>query len=65
MRSPRLWAALAAFALIGVLASATLEGKYRQAIWIVLFGLALRLVISHLAASHISDPPTSQTPEKP
>ncbi len=65
MRSRRLWAALACFTLIGALASTTLEGKYRQAVWIVIFGLALRLVISHLAASHTPDPPAPQRPENP
>lgn len=64
MRSPRLWTALACFSLICGLAATTLEGKYRQAVLIVVFGLALRVVIAHLAASHTPDPPNSKTPEK-
>lgn len=63
MRSPRLWAALAAFTLIGLLAATTLEGKYLQAVLILLFGLAARLVISHLASEQPPPPPTSQSPE--
>lgn len=66
-RSPRLWAAIACFALIGFLATATLEGKYRQAVLILIVGLAARIVIAHFAAPHhaapSATPPTSQTPE--
>ncbi|MBY0507618.1 MAG: hypothetical protein K2X03_27135 [Bryobacteraceae bacterium] len=65
MRSPRLWAALAAFSLIGGLAATTLEGKYRQAVLIVIFGLAARCGIAYLAASHTPEPPATQTPEQP
>lgn len=66
-RSPRLWAAIGCFALIGLLAIATLEGKYRQAVLILIVGLAARLVIAHFATPQDptlpSTPPTSQTPE--
>ena len=66
-RSPRLWAAIACFALIGFLAIATLEGKYRQAVLILIVGLAARIGIAHFAAPREPDaastPPTSQTPE--
>ena len=66
-RSPRLWAAIACFALIGFLAIATLEGKYRQAVLILIVGLAARIVIAHFATRHDpavpATPPTSQTPE--
>lgn len=63
MRSPRLWVALAAFALVGISAAATLEGKYRQAVLILVFGLAARLVISYLAAQAAPPPPTSESPK--
>ncbi len=59
MRSPRLWVALAAFAFIGLSAAATLEGKYRQAVLILVFGLAVRLVISHVGSQQNPPPPTS------
>lgn len=66
-RSPRLWAAIACFALVGALAAATLEGKYRQAVLILVVGLAARIVIAHFAAQPDPappvTPPTSQTPE--
>lgn len=66
-RSPRLWAAIACFSLIGIFAVTTLEGKYRQAVLILVVGLALRLVIAHFAAQAGTTPPVhppiSQTPE--
>ena len=65
MRSLRLWAAMAAFSLIGGLAATTLEGKYRQAVLIVIFGLAARCGIAYLAASDTPDPSSPQTPEQP
>lgn len=63
MRSPRLWAALAAFCFIGGLSATTLEGKYLQAVLIVVFGLAARVVIAHWAATLPPDPPNTHTPE--
>lgn len=63
MRSPRLWAAVAAFGLIGVLAFTTLEGKYRQAVLILVVGLGVRVVIAHLIDQTTPPPPVTKTPE--
>jgi len=38
----RLYRAFAVYALIAVLATFTLDGKFRMAIWILVAGLALR-----------------------
>ncbi len=63
MRSPRLWAAMAVMGLLAAMAGLTLEGKFRQAVWILIFGLAARVVIAHLAAGQTSASPDSETPE--
>jgi hypothetical protein len=45
----RLFAALAAYGAIAILAALTLDGKLRYAVWIFLAGLAARTAIAHKA----------------
>jgi hypothetical protein len=46
----RLWAALAAYAAIAVLAAFTLQGKFRIAVWIFMAGLAVKTWLASLQA---------------
>ena len=45
----RLWVAMSAYAVLGLLATFTLDGKLRLAIWVLMGGLALKTLIAHLA----------------
>ena len=45
----RLYAAMAAYAVLAVLAGLTLDGKIRLAVWVFLAGLALRTLIAYKA----------------
>ena len=54
---------MAVMSLLAAMAGLTLEGKFRQAVWILIFGLAARVVIAHLAAGQTSASPDSETPE--
>ena len=63
MRSPRLWLAIAALTLLGVMAATTLVGKFRQAVLILLVGVAVRLVIGRLIDRQPTSPSPSETPK--
>ena len=52
---------MAALALIGGLAAITLEGKFRQAVLILLVGVAVRLVIGRLIDRQTPSPGPSET----
>jgi len=47
----RLAAAMAAYAVLALLATFTLDGKLRLAVWILLGGLALKTLIAYKAHS--------------
>ena len=47
----RLAAAMAAYAILALLATFTLDGKLRLAVWILLGGLALKTLIAYKAHS--------------
>ena len=47
----RLAAAMAAYAVLALLATFTLDGKLRLAVWIFLGGLALKTLIAYKAHS--------------
>ena len=45
----RLWLAMSVYALLALLATFTLDGKLRLAIWVLMGGLALKTLIAHKA----------------
>jgi hypothetical protein len=47
----RLAAAMAAYAVLALLATFTLDGKLRLAVWILLGGLAVKTLIAYKAHS--------------
>ncbi len=57
MTRERLITSLAAYSLIALLATFTLEGRFRQAIWVLMAGLALKTLISseQLRAQHTTE----------
>ena len=45
----RFWVAMATYAVLALLATFTLDGKLRTAIWVLMGGLALKTVIAYKA----------------
>jgi hypothetical protein len=45
----RFWVAMSTYAVLAALATFTLDGKLRTAVWVLMGGLALKTVIAYKA----------------